>query len=75
MLNVKKVQADLLALQIEKDRKDLALLQKRIQATFPSATHWGSIRRNEVPNETSEAGNIVPVNDSDFHFFRSCSSA
>jgi len=56
MLNVKKVQADLLAIQIEKDRKDLALLQKRIQATFPSSTHLGSIRQNEVPNETSEAG-------------------
>ena len=56
MLNVKKVRADSLAIQIEKDRKDLALLQKRIRATFPSYTHLGSMRRNEVPDEASEAG-------------------
>ena len=59
MANVKEVQDvqdDLLAAQIEKDRKDLALLKKRIQATFPSSTHLGSMRRNEAPDATSEAG-------------------
>ena len=68
MLNVKKVQADLLAIQIEKDRKDLALLQKRIQATFPSSTHLGSIGRNEVPNERAKPGGVMAVNDDANHY-------